>query len=213
MLKNIISYFYPITKKIKSEFSGNLELTLINGKKVLDTEHVNYSYGSLQRVLGYSLDQLSFDHIDSILILGLGGGSIVKSLREERGFAGEITAVDIDPVIIDIAEKEFDISSNLHTKIVCADAWDFIQQDPNTYDLVIVDLFIDNVVPIQFLRLEFWRWILEHLNHEGDIIFNTLCSPASDIRPVKEKFERRGIEYMVHRYVEKTNKVLIAHCG
>lgn len=213
MLIKLLSYLYPLTKRFKSEYSGELELTVINGRKVLDTKHVNYSYGSLQRVLNFSLDHVDFNHIDNVLVLGLGGGSVVRSLRENKNFKGTITGIDIDPVIIDIAAKEFEVVSDNATTIICADAWDFIQNDTGYYDLIIVDLFIDNVVPIKFLRNEFWRWILDRLNGNGEIIFNTLCNPASDIKPIKAKFDKRGIHYDVHRYVEKTNKVLIAHCG
>jgi len=79
------------------------------------------------------------------------------------------------------------------------------------YDLIIVDLFIDNHVPGKFLTNQFWKSLLGLLELEGDIVFNTLCEPASDLTEIESKFQRRGIGYMVHRHVEKTNKVLIAH--
>jgi len=97
-------------------------LTLIKGKKVLDTKNTNYSYGSLQRVMRYSLNQIDLQHVKSILILGLGGGSVVKTIREEKQFTGKITAIEIDPVIIQIAESEFGIGSDEKTAIIEANA-------------------------------------------------------------------------------------------
>ena len=211
MFKKIISYIYPITRKVQSQYSGKLELTVMNGRKVLDTRHTNYSYGSLQRVLKYSIDQLNSSKTQNILVLGLGGGSVIQTLREEKKYKGKITAVEIDQIIIDIAAEEFEIQSNDQTKIVCADAWDFVIKNTQKYDLIIVDLFIDNKVPSKFLKLEFWKRILDKLSEEGDVIFNTLCNPKTDLTLLKEKLNRREIDFEVHRYVEQTNKVLIAH--
>ena len=90
MLKKLISYIFPITRKVESEYSGSLELTVFNGKKVLDTLNTNYSYGSLQRVLNYSMDQLELDKTNNVLILGLGGGSVIQTLREEKKLTGKI---------------------------------------------------------------------------------------------------------------------------
>jgi spermidine synthase len=51
-IQKIVSYLYPIkVKEISSERSGSLEVTLVNGKLVIDSENANYSYGSLQQVL------------------------------------------------------------------------------------------------------------------------------------------------------------------
>lgn len=209
MLARLFSFLYPLTRKINSEYNGKLELTLINGRKVLDTENTNYSYGSLQRVMRYSLDQINLNKINSVLILGMGAGSVIQSLREERNYTGKITAVEIDPVIISIAEQEFGIRPDDSTEIIQADAQDFISNCDEKFDLIIVDLFIDNTIPSKFLTMDFWKEVIEH--SQVEIIFNTLCFPATDLQELKNKFSKRGIEYDVYRYVEKTNKLLIAH--
>ena len=212
MLKKLLSYVYPLTKRVQSNYSGELEITLFNGRKVLDTLNTNYSYGSLQRVLKYSLNQVDFTHIESVLVLGLGGGSVVQTLRQDVHFNGNITAIELDSVIVDIAVTEFNLTPDENTTIVCTDAWEFIMTDTHKYDLIIVDLFLDNEIPRQFLNNEFWKSALNHLEKEGEIIFNTLCNPRTDLTFLKEKLSRRKIDFEVHRYVEKTNKVLIAHC-
>ena len=52
IFKKIASYIYPIKlTEIPSDRSGSLEITLVNGKLVVDSENDNYSYGSLQKVL------------------------------------------------------------------------------------------------------------------------------------------------------------------
>lgn len=210
MWVKIISYLYPITKKIESEFSGKLELTTINGKRLLDTEHTNYSYGSLQRVLKFSLKQLDLSNTKSILLLGLGGGSVIKTIREDFKFELSITAIEIDPVVIEIAKKEFNVQDDKTTKIIKDDAFNFVKKNTTKFDLIIVDIFIDNIIPDQFLSLEFWANVLDNLEPNGTIIFNTLCFPSTNLIHIKEKFRRRGIDFQVHRFVEKSNKVIIA---
>jgi spermidine synthase len=209
MITKFFSFLFPITKNIKSDYNGNLEVTVINGKKYLDTLNTNYSYGSLQRVMQFSLKQLDLSRIHNALVLGLGGGCAVKLLRQDFHYSGAITAVDIDPVIINLAEKEFHIVSDESTKIICADAFTFVEKDNSKFDLVIIDLFIDNKVPDKFLTLEFWRYLLAHISTGGKIIFNTLCDPFTNLEPIEEKLKRRGFEFKTHRYVENTNKVLI----
>lgn len=208
-LTNLLSFIYPLTRKIDSKYNGKLELTTYMGKKVLDTTNTNYSYGSLQRIMRYSLNQINLNNINSVLILGMGGGSVIQTLREEKNFKGKITAVEIDPIIIQLAESEFGIKSNINTHIVQCDAALFITSSQEKFDLIIVDLFIDTIIPTKFLQMDFWKAIIDHSTNE--IIFNTLCSPPTNLIELKEKFNRRGIRYEIHRHVEKTNKLLIAH--
>lgn len=211
MIRKIISFVIPLSRKIKSAHNGYLELLQINGRTFLNTANTNYSYGSLQRVLQFSLRQVDLSRSKNALILGLGGGCVLKSLRKEFKFLGYITAVDIDPVIIAIAEKEFGVVPDEKTRIVCSDAFDYMLGDPEKFDLIIIDLFIDNQVPDKFLLQDFWRAVINKTNTDGTIIFNTLCVPFTDIQPVKNKLKKRGLEWRLFRYVEKTNKVLIAN--
>lgn len=209
-MKRIISYIFPVTKKVNSEINGSLEITLVNGKKVLDTEHANYSFGSLQRVLKFALQQVELKEMNHILVLGLGGGSVLETLPKDFNYSNKITAIDIDPVVIDIAAHEFGINSDEQTRISCNDAFEFVKEHGTKYDLIIVDLFIDNKIPEKFLLIDFWKEMLQNVNIHGSVIFNSLCFPPSDLLPIKAKLKKRGFEFEVFRYVEKTNKVIVA---
>lgn len=211
MIKRIVSYIFPITRKVNSKFNGYLELTLSNGKTVLNSSKTNYSYGSLQRVLKFSIEQIDLSDKENILILGLGGGSVIQTLRKEFAYKGKITAIEIDPVIIDLAENEFGIVPDDNTLILCADAFDFVRNDDHKFDLVIIDLFIDDRIPEKFLLQEFWRELLAKVENNGNIIFNTLCNPTTNTQPIEAKLKKRGFDAFVYRYVEGTNKVLIAN--
>ncbi len=76
----LLSYIFPITKKIESEYNGTLEITWHNGKKHLNTKNANYSYGSLQKILKIGLQKIDLTNCKNILILGLGAGSVIETL-------------------------------------------------------------------------------------------------------------------------------------
>lgn len=171
-LRKLLSYIWPITKKVESEKNGTLEVNLINGKKVLDSAHTNYSYGALQQVLEYGLDRLKPDSDESILVLGLGGGSVLRSLQNKFNHSGPVTAVEFDQCIIDLAREEFGIEEGNGLKLICADAFEFVKSSSETYDLIIVDLFIDSEVPEPFYSHKFWEAIVNLLNQDGNVLFN-----------------------------------------
>jgi spermidine synthase len=210
MIRKLIRYLVPITRIVHSDYSGKLELTTWLGKTVLNTANANYSYGSLQKVLRFALTRVDLSKASHILVLGLGGGSVLKTIRAEFNFTGSITAVDIDPVIVKIAGNEFGILSNDQTRIHCEDALLFLRRRINRYELIIIDLFIDNRIPDKFLSEDFWIEVLENLEKDGTIIFNMLSDPSSDVKHIERLLSENGFQLQLFRKVEKSNNVLIA---
>lgn len=210
-MKQLLSYILPITKSVESDYSGTLEITWYNGKKHLNSKNANYSYGSLQRILKFGVEKINLQNVTSILVLGMGGGSVIDSLRKDFKFNKHITAVEIDSVIIDIASSEFGISENENLKIHCADAFEFVMQSNALFDLIIVDLFIDLSVPNQFLSEEFWDNTLRLKSSKGKVIFN------ASVRDAKNKNVNQLINYLktkvykveVFENVNDTNTIVI----
>jgi len=97
LLNKILSFLFPINiLKQNSSVSSSLEITWNNGQLVMDSKNTNYSYGSLQRILRRGLQSIGFENIknlNSILVLGVAGGSVIKTLVNEINFKGEITGV------------------------------------------------------------------------------------------------------------------------
>lgn len=178
MFKKILSFFIPVNLvKKDSEISRTLEVTLNNGKLVLDSKNTNYSYGSLQRILRKGLHYIGFERIrkfDHILVLGVAGGSVIKTLSEDIKFKGKITGVEIDPKVIEIANTYFGLANIPNCTIVIDDAFNFVLKSKGKYDLIIIDIFKDTEMP-GFLFEEFWiNHINALLNINGFILFNTM---------------------------------------
>ena len=172
-MKNFLSYIIPQTRKIKSDINGYLELTKTNGKKLLDSKNTNYSYGSLQRVMRFGLNKMQDYKPENVLLLGLGGGCVINLLRNEFDFQGKITAIELDKVVIDIAETEFGHKSDDNLQIICDDALNFINTTKSKYDLIIVDLFIDTKIPDFCYTVSFWETISKLSPLNSYLIFNS----------------------------------------
>jgi len=179
-MKRLLSYLYPITKKIKSKYSDTLEITWYNGKKHLNTKNANYSYGSLQHILKIGLKQIHLKNVENILVLGLGGGSVIETLRKDFDYKKQVYGVDIDPVIIDLAKEEFSLKTDQNLRIFCQDAVGFLDKTQLNFDLIIIDIFIDTEVPNFVLADHFWAAIIKKASAKNQIIFNAALHQNND---------------------------------
>lgn len=178
MLKRLISYFVPITiYQRKSSLSKNLEISWDKGQLVLDSKNTNYSYGSLQRILRMGLKHIGFEKIkamDSILVLGVAGGSIIKTLAKEIQCTGKITGVEVDADVIHIANGYFKLNEIPNLEIVIDDAFEFVLKTKEKYNLIIIDVFQDTTMPNFLFEKFFINRIGFLLNPNGFALFNTM---------------------------------------
>ena len=184
MLKKFLSYFIPVNiYKRNSAINKTLEVTWNNGQLVLDSKSTNYSYGSLQRILRKGLHYIGFERIkkfENALVLGVAGGSVIKTLAGEIGFKGEITGVELDNDVITIANDYFKLNEIPNLTLLNDDAFEFVLKTKEKYDLIIIDIFQDTVMP-NFLFEEFFiNRINFLLKVNGFILFNTMTLNIKD---------------------------------
>ena len=191
MLAKYLSFFLPITiSKKKSTVSKSIEVTWNNGQLVLDSQNTNYSYGSLQRILRKGLKYIGFERIkkfENILILGVAGGSVIKTLVDEIKFKGKITGVEIDADIIAIATTYFKLNEIQNLEIVIDDAFEYVLKTKEKYDLIVIDIFQDTVMPNFLFEDFFINRVNFLLNLNGFILFNTMV--------INDKDSIRNLEY------------------
>lgn len=155
----------------------------------MDSENTNYSYGSLQRILRRGLQSIGFENIknsNSILILGVAGGSVIKTLVNEIDFKGEITGVEIDPEIISLANTYFKLNEIPNLTIIIEDACRFVQKTNKTFDLIVIDIFQDNSMPQFLFETVFVENTKYLLNPGGYLLFNTMIHSKSDLERNKK---------------------------
>lgn len=210
-MKKILSYIWPTTLHFASDINGTLEVTYFNGKKVLDTENANYSYGSLQKILEIGLTKVNLKSVENLLLLGLGGGSIIKSLRETFEYSKNIVTVEIDPEIIKLAKDEFGIYASEKLQIIESDAFQYVKTSKEKFQLIIIDLFIDTEVPPIFYGKEFCKNTAKLIPNSGAIIFNAginLDKTSKTIETIIANFGS-GFQFQVFQKVNGTNTLLI----
>lgn len=151
---------------------------MLDGKKILNSKNANYSYGALEEVLDFGLSHIRAERSSSILLLGLGGGSVIDLLRKKYNYYGKITAVEIDPAIIDIAVSEFQIKEHEPLDLLCEDALEYVNRSGEKFGLIIIDIFIDLEVPLPFYSPEFWKHIPRLLEDGGTVLFNAGINTA-----------------------------------
>lgn len=191
MVRKLLSYFIPINVyKRNSTLSKSLEVSWNNGELVLDSKNTNYSYGSLQRILRKGLKFIGFERIrnfESVLILGVAGGSVIKTLVEKIKYGGKITGVEIDESVIAIANQYFELDKIPNLEIVIDDAFEYVLKTKKTYDLIIIDIFEDTTMPNFLFEDFFINRVNSLLNINGFILFNTMV--------ISKKEEERNLIY------------------
>lgn len=204
MIKRLLSFLLPVKiHQKKSVYSKNLEVTWSNGYLVLDSENTNYSFGSLQRVLKKGLKYIGYERIqnfNSILVLGVAGGSVIETLKKEIKFEGKITGVEIDADVIELAKKYFGLGSYNNVSIVNDDAFEFVLKTKEKYDLIIIDIFQDTTMPNFLFEDFFINRINFLLNVNGFILFNTMVLGYQDRRRNVDYKNKFDTNYSVRLY-------------
>lgn len=215
MIKQLLSYFLPIKiYETQSTVSSNLEVTWNNGKLVLDSKHTNYSYGSLEKVLRKGFQQIGYTTIlemKSVLLLGVAGGSAIKTLIEDIGYKGSITGVEIDAEVIKIANTYFGLNEYKNVTIIIDDAQKYIEEHDVKYNLIIIDIFEDSNMPDFLFEEKFINNIKKSLELYGYILFNfmILNDYEKKFTAFKSKFNSSEFKVINLVNVEEFNQLLI----
>ena len=216
MIKKIFSYLLPIKiYKTKSSLSKSIEVTWANGELVLDSKNSNYSYGSLQRILRLGLKNIGYEKIvlmNHILVLGVAGGSVIKTLVDEIKYEGKITGVEIDPEIIKIANTYFKLDEVKNLEIVIEDAFEFVLKTKIKYDLIIIDVFQDTTMPNFLFETFFVNRICSLVKSHGFILFNTmLLNKSQNLRNKKyvSEFYKNQFQIKTIPRVEIHNELIV----
>jgi spermidine synthase len=142
---------------------GSLWQTVINPR---DPEEVFFAY-SRTAFAGLALRA---ELPREILFIGLGGGSMASYLKKKLPTA-RFTVAEIDPLVVDLAIKYFNINSN-EFSFYKQDGRQFLRKTTNKYDFVIADAFRGDEVPFHLTTVEFMSTLKSTLTDEGVVAFH-----------------------------------------
>ena len=109
------------------------------------------------------------------LQLGLGAGLLPKELAR-RGVA--VTAVEIEPRMVELARKYFQLPDSVDVRI--SDARTFLRNDTNKYDLIFLDTFASESTAWYLLTKEAFEEMRARLNPGGRLVINSVAYASPD---------------------------------
>lgn len=176
VFKKIASYLFDLTlEKRKSDLSGELTVSIHKGQYKLSTQDAIYSFGNEYTSFSTVFKALHIEKrtTEKVLILGFGLGSIVDLLRNNTSIKN-ITALDADKVVIELAKKYLNPALQEKVEFRCTDALYFTQNCIDAFDLVVFDVFIEDKTPVQFMQQEFLFLLKNLVKHNGLLLYSKM---------------------------------------
>ena len=142
------------------------------------------------------LSYLLRPHPEKVLIVGLGGGCLVHFLRHYDPQV-KIDIVEIDPVVVEVADRFFGVGTGGNVNIITQDGFDFFKTAQATYDVIYMDAFLkpsaatdDTGVDLRLKTTKFYKEVQEKLALDGVVVFNINDHPKikQDLQTIRASF-------------------------
>ena len=110
-----------------------------------------------------------------VLGIGLGGGT---SARQFTAYYPEVEfdTVEIDPVIVDVAQRYFDVVPDERLRLHVGDGRAFIRRSEKQYDMITIDAYTRGrygaTIPAHLVTREFFQEAAQRLNDGGILHFH-----------------------------------------
>ncbi|NUO02305.1 MAG: hypothetical protein HUU01_17000 [Saprospiraceae bacterium] len=187
-----LSYlFEQHLESTSSEHNPYLNVSLVNGRFQLATANAVYSFADL-----YSNFRRAFQEIDvknrpilDVLVLGFGLGSIPYMLEHVFKCRFNYTAVEIDEEVLYLASKYALPEIVSPIELVTANAIGFAAQCETQYDLICMDVFLDDSIPEDFETADFLGDLKKMLRSEGILLYNRLSYSETDKKNSRAFFD------------------------
>jgi spermidine synthase len=137
--------------------------------------------------------------VERALFIGLGGGSVPK--RYARDYPGVVVdAVEIDPVVVDVARRYFHLESGPRLRVETLDGRAFLRRSRESWDVIGLDAYTSNAygstLPPHLSTREFFAEAADHLAADGHFVINVAAHPYTPIgraisRTLREVFPRQ----------------------
>ncbi len=113
----------------------------------------------------------------SVLNIGLGAGAFNR-LFDIAFPDAQLTTVEIDPMILDLAKRYADFAEGPRDKVALGDGRRYLRQTEARYDWIVMDAFVRNSqIPPHLTTQEFFRLVRAHLAPDGVFVANVIAAP------------------------------------
>ncbi len=108
---------------------------------------------------------------DNLLEIGFGGGRTAWYLHKHVPKL-DITCVELDPAVVDLAQKHFGVKQEDKFKIVTADGRSFLTKSRESWNIIMIDAYRGPFVPFHLLTEEFYKIVKSKLKPGGVVVQN-----------------------------------------
>jgi spermidine synthase len=109
--------------------------------------------------------------VHSILEIGFGGGRTSWYLHRFLPNV-QVTSVELDPAVLELAKKYFGIRDEPNFQVVNRDGRLFLSESKDHYDIILIDAYRGPFVPFHLLTKEFYQIVKDHLAEGGVVAQN-----------------------------------------
>lgn len=120
---------------------------------------------------------------DSLLILGGGAFTLPQYLAEKLPDT-TIDVVEIDPKLEPISKKYFHYKDPTNVTVYFEDARTFVNREGKKYDMILVDVYGDTMIPFALMTREYGRAIASHLATDGIVLANLVVGKTGPCRDI-----------------------------
>ena len=132
----------------------------------------NKGFPYVEYIRDLLFNKLNIQH-QQILVIGAGG----FTLTAKGAHGNNVTYVDIDPEIKNIAESSF-LHAPIHGHFVGQDARAYLNQNKTQFDVIIADVYSNqSAIPSSLITVDYFQEIANHLKSSGLLIINTIDHP------------------------------------
>jgi len=180
--KKLLSYIQEVhIESTSSVFNPQLYVSIKNGRTMLSTDNAIYSYEDKYDNFGHALGKVNLRNNDRCLILGFGLGSIPYIVEKVYKKNLRYTGVELDEEVIYLASKYGINKLKSPIEIIQADAYQFVFNCTEKFDLIAMDVFESDYIPDKFETFEFLETLKRLLTNKGILLYNRLAHYQKDI--------------------------------
>lgn len=117
------------------------------------------------------------NHIEKVLMVGLGGGSTQRAYKH---FYPDVMVetVELDPAVVKVAKQYFGVTESPTHKINVMDGRVFIKRSTKQYDVIVMDAYTSNrygsYIPYHLATKEFFQIASDHMSKDGILCYNVI---------------------------------------
>ncbi|TMT87210.1 spermidine synthase [Haloterrigena sp. H1] len=116
------------------------------------------------------------DEVENVLFIGGGGYTGPKDF--ERKYDVDVDVAELDPEVTRTAKEYFRLEESENLSAHTEDGRIFLQETDKTYDVIVLDAYQKDQVPIHLTQVEFMELAESHLDEDGVLLANVIAAPS-----------------------------------